>query len=264
MNKFAVIGNPIEHSLSPVIWQAFAKSLNIQLDYQKILATPESFVQDAQDFFAAGGAAMNVTAPFKSMAYQLANEQTVHTLDCKTGNFLVKQPQGIQLNNTDGLGLIADIQRNQISLHNKRILFIGNGSVIHSVLSAIEHERPLCIDMLMRNYANIIDFKLRSHLVGEFKPSVSYDVVINTTPNSATNSLFSQIKLLANEVLVYDMIYTQPKTLFMQEMLKINSSALAINGIGMLIQQAKIAFIQIYNQQPVVDELYALFKELYK
>ena len=60
------------------------------------------------------------------------------------------------------------------------------------------------------------------------------------------------------------MIYTQPKTLFMQEMLKINSSALAINGIGMLIQQAKIAFIQIYNQQPVVDELYALFKELYK
>ena len=68
MNKFAVIGNPIEHSLSPVIWQAFAKSLNIQLDYQKILATPESFVQDVQDFFAAGGAAMNETPPIKSMA----------------------------------------------------------------------------------------------------------------------------------------------------------------------------------------------------
>lgn len=264
MHKLAVIGNPIEHSLSPVIWQLFADSLNIKLDYQKILSTPESFELDVKQLFTTGVVAMSVTAPFKAQAYKLADIHNEHTLACKTGNLLINNSAEIIIDNTDGVGLIEDIKLNNMSLENKNVLFIGNGSVIHSVLSAIEAESPSCVHMLMRNYENIIEFKKRSAIVDKYTDAIFYDIVINTTPNTPENSLFSQVKRLIDGALAYDMIYTKANTLFMQTMKQGNSNIITINGIGMLIQQAKVAFEKVFNQTPDVSPVYKFLEERYK
>ncbi len=217
-----------------------------------------------KEFLDSGAKAMSVTAPFKAMAYQLADQHNLHTQNCHTGNLLIKSDTGLTIDNTDGVGLIEDIKRMNYSLKDKKILFIGNGSVIHSVLSAIEAEDPECIHLLMRNYDNLAQFKLRNNNIACFDNAICYDIIINTTPNSPENQLFMQINQLNDDALIYDMIYTQPTTLFMQTMQNINNNITTVNGIGMLIQQAKIAFIKVFNQTPNVDSLYAYFKDKFK
>ena len=120
--------------------------------------------------------------------------------------------------NTDGIGLVADLRRMGRILKDKNILIIGSGSVIYSVLSSLEAEAPERIDLLMRDSSKLDDFVQKSRLVDAYDAKVSYDIVINTTPNVAENTLFKSkwAKRLSTHALAYDMIYTAKQTMFLK------------------------------------------------
>ncbi len=127
-DRYAVIGNPVAHSKSPQIHAAFARLTSQDMTYEAILAPPGGFVATVRAFIAAGGRGMNVTVPFKLEAYALADTRSPRAEAAKAVNTLVFSPAGIHGDNTDGLGLVADLTRNLgFQLAGKRILLLGAG-----------------------------------------------------------------------------------------------------------------------------------------
>jgi shikimate dehydrogenase len=121
INHFAVIGNPVEHSLSPWIHQQFALKTGLSLTYEKIKGDDPCFEEQVIDFFKRGGKGLNVTLPYKQRAFALAQ---VHSPRCKTAkaaNTLFMKEHQLYADNTDGIGLIRDLTR-IIELQNKNIL----------------------------------------------------------------------------------------------------------------------------------------------
>lgn len=260
MYQLAVVGNPVAHSLSPLIWQTFAKDCNVNLEYNKIYSEIDCFEQTITDFFNAGGLALNVTAPFKSRAFSYANHHSMRTSGSLTANLLLNKDGKIYADNTDGIGLLDDLIYRGAQLRGKNILIIGNGSVIHSVLSELVAQYPVRIDLLMRNWDNLSAFEQRSSLVGKYDENISYDLIINTTPNVATNELFNQVRIISADAIAYDMIYTAKQTMFLAAMEQLNSHVQQFNGIGMLIQQAKVAFYNLFSIMPPTEHLYPLLQ----
>lgn len=261
MHKLAIIGNPVAHSLSPLIWHEFAQQTGVELEYIKIEAPVAEFERFTQIFFSSGGKAVNITAPFKARAFALADVHNQHALGSQTANLLIKTDDGLAADNTDGLGLVADLSRLNLNLQSKNILIIGSGSVVYSVLSSLAAENPVRIDLLMRDTSKLVEFQAKSSLIKVYSKDIAYDLVINTTPNNPANELFVSIKQLAVNALAYDMSYTAKQTLFMSVMEQLNPQVIQANGIGMLIQQAKVGFQLVFGVMPDVDSLYTLLQE---
>jgi len=261
MYKLAVVGNPIAHSLSPVIFGEFGKQTGINLEYHKICASLDEFEKVVRDFFNEGGHALNITAPFKARAYAMANRYLAHTVIPQTANVLLQDNNLLVADNTDGLGLVADLDRSGVVLQGKNILILGSGSVIYSVLHSLEIARPARVDLLMRNSDKLDEFMAKSSLLDSYNPDISYDLIINTTPNVPDNSLFQKVVRIDKSACAYDMIYTASKTLFMQQMEQLSSNVKLLNGLGMLIQQAKFGFKTMFGIEPMVDSLYPLLEE---
>lgn len=258
MHHLAVIGNPVAHSLSPQIFTAFAAEFDIDLVYDRICPAIEDFESVVLEFFASGGYALNITAPFKTRAYDLADVRLANSQLSKTANVLIKREGKLVADNTDGRGLVADLIKNNIVLNDQNILLIGSGSVIHSVLAEVSANNPNSIDILMRNPKKITDFSQHVNKLGCFNQSVNYDLIINTTPNINDNQLFAQINKLKDNVLIYDMDYKSQQTLFIKQMQQINPNIRYLNGLGMLIMQAKFGFEVMFGKVPQTDYLYKL------
>ena len=127
LGRCAVIGNPIEHSLSPQIHQRFAQQVNGILQYDKIEGDLNTFEEQVRQFFKNGGKGLNVTLPFKARAYQLADIASPNAQSAATANTLwLNEQQQICCDNTDPTGLITSLQKH-LQLETKRVLLIGGG-----------------------------------------------------------------------------------------------------------------------------------------
>ena len=126
MDRYAVFGNPITHSKSPLIHTAFAEQTQQQLQYTAIEAPLDGFEQTLTEFFQQEGKGCNITVPFKEQAFQFADELTERAQLAGAVNTLKYQDGKIVGDNTDGYGLVYDLQR-YIELKNKRVLLLGAG-----------------------------------------------------------------------------------------------------------------------------------------
>jgi shikimate dehydrogenase len=256
MHHLAVVGNPIEHSLSPVVFDLFAKQLDIELVYRKILARDEiDFNLQVSQFFASGGMALNVTSPFKQNAYAISEIHTSRAGFCKASNFLsLNSSQQIIGDTTDGIGLVTDIIYNKHQeLAYKNILIIGSGYVLDSILLDIIPHNPLCIDILARN-KDRVKFLHNKFATGIFNVQKEYDIILNTTPNSPDNLLFNQLRFINDNTLCYDMTYA--KSLFLNIMHILNPNIRMCNGLGMLVEQARVAFIKLFGKNPNIPSVF--------
>ena len=262
MYKLAVIGKPIEHSLSPVVFELFAKQFGIELEYKKLLAEDaEDFANKVKEFFANSGYALNITSPFKNLAYEVAGSHTARSNFCKASNFIRNLDNELLADTTDGIGLINDIKLNkQYLLKGKKILIIGSGYVLDSILLDLIIENPSQIDILARN-PDRIDYLTSKFGVGQFAPDNKYDVIFNSTPNTPDNSLFASIKNVKDDTLCYDLTYGK-SSLFLEQMQRINSQIKCYNGLGMLVMQAQIAFIELFNQIPDITDVLSQLSNL--
>ena len=125
---YCVMGNPVAHSRSPAIHARFAELTGEHLVYERCLLPIDGFAQGVRDFIARGGRGCNVTVPFKIEAAALATHRSERVQLAGAANTLVFAPDGIHADNTDGLGLVADITRNAgLALAGRDVLLVGAG-----------------------------------------------------------------------------------------------------------------------------------------
>jgi shikimate dehydrogenase len=249
--KLAVIGNPINHSLSPIIFKLFAKITNINLTYSKILANDKNdFKNKVAQFFQNNGYMLNITSPFKHEAYLLAKHSSDISRKSQTANTLYLKNNQLYADTTDGRGLCKDLIINNIELLHKNILIIGSGFVVESIIPDIMDYNLNALDILARNY-NRVNYIINKYNINLYNKQVKYDIIINTTPNIENNNLFREIiNNINSNSIIYDITYNNTNN-YLQNLLKINHlNLLYLNGIGMLLEQARINFINLFHTTP--------------
>ncbi len=250
MKKFAVVGNPVNHSLSPVIHQQFARQFDIQLEYTKIQVEAGEFQNVVNTFRHQGGAGLNVTVPYKTDAYAISQQLSTSATLAKAVNTLIFNAESIKGDNTDGTGLVNDLIHNHgFNITNKSILILGAGGAVSGVLGPLLIQQPQVIVIANRTVAKAIDLQQNfSHLgsiigcgLDQIK-SLKFDLIINGTAASLAGQTPSiDIDLLKDVQFAYDMMYASEATVFMR-WAQANGVEWVADGLGMLVEQAAAAF----------------------
>ncbi|MES2203662.1 MAG: shikimate dehydrogenase [Pseudomonadota bacterium] len=264
MKHFAVIGNPIAHSLSPQIHHAFAEQCGIELHYDKICVETEGdiFENFVRDFFKQGGAGLNITLPFKQRAFELADQLTERAQLAGAVNTLISfSPTEILGDNTDGVGLIQDLTINQKqSLSGKSILILGSGGATKGILPTLLAEHPKKVIVASRNPGGwnatssievLPQPRLGSSLSYDHL-SEPFDLIINATPLSLLNQLpLITPAILHPDSFCYDLAYHKSRETAFTRWAK-EQGVRSCDGLGMLIGQAAEAFYQWHHIRPKI------------
>ena len=148
---YAVVGNPVAHSRSPVIHAEFARQTRQDLRYEALLAPLDGFDQAVRAFRERGGKGLNITVPFKLEAFRLATQLSPRAQMAEAVNTLKFDGQTILGDNTDGVGLIRDIQQNLgCPIKGKRVLLMGAGGAAQGVLAPLLEEHPATLAIANR------------------------------------------------------------------------------------------------------------------
>ena len=250
-DKYAVIGNPISHSKSPLIHSEFARQTEQDLEYTAIevpLDSLESSLTQLRDILKLKG--INITVPFKEQAWKLVQNQSKHAKRAGAINTLVFNDDGTMFgDNTDGIGLCRDLTDNHgIELRGKRILLLGAGGAARGVIEPLLNHLP--VELLVANrtaskaqaLADLFSDlgNIRGGGFDKIKPQ--FDLVINATAASLQGEVPPlPDKLLADDACCYDMMYSDTDTAFIN-WARDHGAANAIDGLGMLVEQAAEAF----------------------
>jgi shikimate dehydrogenase len=246
-DKYAVIGNPISHSKSPLIHEAFANQTNQDISYERILAPMDGFEATVRDLMTKGYKGVNVTVPFKFEAYKICDSLSARVVSSGSGavNTLMSINGVIHGDNTDGVGLRNDIERNlKFSIANKSILILGAGGAAHGVLNSLVGAKSITIAnrtpekalQLVMSISDVDDVRVK--MFEEL--DVPYDLIINATSTGLTDSALPIPNTIFSEgCLAYDMMYGR-ETPFMKQARE--NGAQVADGLGMLVEQAAEAF----------------------
>jgi shikimate dehydrogenase len=274
VDRYAVVGNPIAHSKSPVIHEAFAEQTQQNMSYERILAPLDGFAATVQDLIAKGYKGVNVTVPFKFEAYTLANEQSVRASSAGAANTLIFDGQHIAADNTDGAGLVRDIEQNlQLPLSGKRVLLLGAGGAAEGVLQPILAANPALLVIANRTLDKALAMadKVAASTISTFAAKVTgctfndlqdqqFDVVINATSAGLTDTALPiPDTVFADGCLAYDMMYGR-ETPFMAQA-RANGARVA-DGLGMLVEQAAEAFYLWRGVRPETHSVIEMMRAL--
>ena len=271
-DRYAVVGNPIAHSLSPRIHAAFAALTGEDIRYDKLLAERDGFAEFAREFFASGGCGLNVTVPFKLDACDFADHLTERARAAGAVNTLKKQGDGSLLgDNTDGAGLVADIRDNLgWDIAGKRVLLLGAGGAARGALLPLLAEQPALLYIANRTAAKAL--KLATEFAGLGEPGANlggggydtlagrFDLVINATAASLGGEVPPLPEgIFAPGARAYDMVYGAEPTPFMRWAQQ--CGAAVADGLGMLVGQAAEAFYLWRGVRPEVAPVLQQLRE---
>jgi shikimate dehydrogenase len=263
---FAVIGNPIHHSLSPQIHSAFAKEAGLHIDYEAVLSPLDEFKNTIHKLIAQKSSGANVTLPFKKEAYELASQHSNHAKIAEAVNTLEFKDDQIIGHNTDGIGLVRDLEQNlNVDLKRKKILLIGAGGAAEGVIYSILEKNPTELTLTNRTIekTNVIQNKMDVHaksfavnlnIIEIAKlPHQHFDLIINATSASLNNTdLGLDHKVFHEGSLAYDMMYGK-ETSFIKKAQSQGSKT--SDGLGMLVEQAAEAFFIWHHIKPKTKSL---------
>ncbi|WCM87603.1 shikimate dehydrogenase [Acidovorax sp. NCPPB 3576] len=254
VDSYCVMGNPVEHSRSPSIHARFAEITGERLSYARRLVPLDGFAQALADFAAAGGRGCNVTVPFKLDAARLAHRASERVRLAGAANTLTFGDDGrINADNTDGLGLVADIVRNAgVPLAGSDVLLVGAGGAAAGVLGPLLHEKPRRIVVVNRTAARaqaLVQAHTELALLQKTELlaldahalEADFDVIINATASSlGGGDIPVPAQVLRSGSLAYDMMYGPAAQGFMDWAHR--HGAVPRDGLGMLVEQAAEAF----------------------
>ncbi|MDO4998245.1 MAG: shikimate dehydrogenase [Neisseria sp.] len=244
-NRYAVFGNPIAHSKSPQIHALFAAQEGVEIVYERILAPLDGFADAARAFFQAGGRGANVTLPFKTDAFELADELSERAQTAGAVNTLIPLPDGrLRGDNSDGVGLVYDItQYWNIDLKDKNVLIIGAGGAVRGVLQPLLAQGAnITLVNRTEETAQALAQQFGVNLAKFADLKQSFDVVINGTSSSLNDDLPPvPSAVFADCELAYDMVYANEATAFMRFAAEQGARQTA-DGIGMLVGQAAFSY----------------------
>ena len=268
MDNYAVIGNPIAHSLSPRIHGLFAEQTGEELTYRAILSHHDEFTADVEAFRQAGGRGLNVTLPFKEQAWEYAGHSSARADRVRAANLIRFEADGrVYGDSTDGMGLVRDLSANGVQVARKHVLLVGAGGAVRSVLGNLLDEQPASVTIINRTrsraFALLELFPEAGGILsaqGFDEPAVGpYDLVINgASAGLAGQSLPLPDGILAPGACCYDMVYGKAAQPFL-DWAASNRAAKRCDGLGMLVEQAAESF-HIWRgvrpeTKPVIDAL---------
>lgn len=266
--RFALIGHPVAHSLSPRIHAAFARQAGIAMEYDLIDANAEQFDATLADFTAQGGAGANVTLPHKARAAAICNRLSDRARRCGVVNTLIRTAAGWDGDNTDGLGLVRDLtDRHGQDLRGRRVLLIGAGGVAHGVAPALLDAGISGLFIVNRTdtrtdaLADLLGEPGRVHPrnFADLDSVGAFDLIINATSigravNGGTLPLPNS--LIAPRCDVVDLGYGEAAIGFLA-WARASGADQLIDGLGMLVEQAAESFNCWHGVRPNADAIYA-------
>lgn len=267
IDHYAVFGHPINHSKSPRIHTLFAKQTQQKLSYTSQDVAADCFDQAVTDFFKQGGKGLNCTVPLKELAWQRADSLSERAQFSKAVNTLALQADGTLLgDNTDGLGLVADLSINHsINLSNSRILILGAGGASRGIIAPLMKKSPACIVIANRTVEKAVTLSNEFSQLGTITgcgydelTHKEFDLILNATSASLTGDLPPLAdNLLAKNGYCYDLAYGNQPTAFVKWGLT-QDAAKSLDGLGMLVEQAAEAFYLWRGVRPETKDIIAL------
>ena len=268
--RFAVVGNPVEHSLSPRIHAAFARQGRRQIDYRAERVEVDDFEGWVSAFFNAEGHGLNVTLPFKIRAFDMADTVSDRAQLTGAANFLTaNEAGGIHADNTDGKGFLIDVTANAgWILEGARILVLGAGGAVKGVIPSLLDASPAALVIANRTAeraeALVTEWAAQPIPVSgggyEQAAGAPWDVIINGTSTGLSNDMpaLPSETVLAEGCCCYEMAYGKGPTPFMRWAVE-QGARDARDGLGMLVEQAAESFYlwlgEYPDTQPVIADL---------
>lgn len=264
MDRYAVLGNPVAHSLSPAIHARFGELTGDRIDYRALEAPIGGFAVFAEALFDSGMRGANVTLPFKVDAYELAAVRSDRAQAAGAANFLAMREAEIHADNTDGAGLVADLESNLgCAIEDGEILIVGAGGASRGVIAPLLARRPRRIVIANRTEGKARElarrFSSRGSIVGvglEAIPETSYTIVINATSTSTKGEPLSISARVLEGALAYDMAYGASADPFLSAA-KSAGAARTSDGLGMLVEQAAESFALWRGKRPPTSTVLA-------
>lgn len=261
-DQYAVMGNPINHSKSPLIHSAFGKETGQNIQYTAIHVDVGGFAQAVSHFQGHGGKGLNVTVPFKLDAWKLADSLSDRAQRAGAVNTLILKKDGrIEGDNTDGVGLVNDIVEHlKWPIENQKILILGAGGAARGVLGPILDKNPAKLVIANRTASKATELAAFFADMGDIEgggyeslKGQQFDLVINAT----AASLQGEVPPLPEEIInsdtcCYDMMYGDKPTAFMNWARQHGVSKVS-DGLGMLVGQAAESFSIWRGVRPTVE-----------
>ncbi|HEY5644700.1 MAG TPA: shikimate dehydrogenase [Pseudomonadales bacterium] len=248
-DRYAVIGHPVAHSLSPLIHEAFARQTGQRISYERIEAPLDGFVRTVEAFFGTGGQGCNVTVPFKGEAARFVAHLDPEAAFAEAVNTIVHDPAGGYAGyNTDGPGLVTDLDRLLHGAGSLHVLLLGAGGAARGVARPLlaGPAGRLTIANRTQDRAQALAVRLAAAGLGEVQ-AVSFDelagpfdLVINATSAGLGGRVPGISGSVVEGAFCYDMMYGR-ETAFCRWALSAGARA-AEDGLGMLVGQAALAF----------------------
>jgi shikimate dehydrogenase len=264
--RYAVIGHPVSHSLSPVIHARFARQSGIDLEYLAIDAAPENFDAALAAFAAEGGRGANVTLPHKQRAAAACGNLTDRARRAGVVNTLVRTASGWDGDNTDGVGLVRDLTgRHGQDLRGRKVLLLGAGGAAQGVAPALLDAGIADLFIVNRTdartdaLADALGEPERVHprYFNDLGSIGSFDLIINATSvaRSGDGGLVLPGSLIAPRCDVVDLGYGDAAIGFLS-WARASGADHTIDGLGMLVEQAAESFQRWHGVRPETDPVY--------
>jgi shikimate dehydrogenase len=269
MRHYALFGHPVAHSLSPRIQAMFAKQAGVAMQYTAIDAAPDAFPDALAAFAAGGGIGANVTLPHKVAALLLCNEVSARARRCGAVNTLIRTDAGWRGDNTDGAGLVRDLTgREQHDLRERRTLLLGAGGAAAGIAPALLDAgiRELVVVNRTPGRADALadalgmPGRVHSRYWNDLRNLGNFDLIVNATSAARTrDTLNLPFALAYRNTVAVDLGYGDAAIEFLA-WARGAHCADAIDGLGMLVEQAAESFEIWHGVRPQTEPVYATLR----
>lgn len=263
---YAVFGTPIAHSLSPRIHAAFGRQTGIDLDYTAIEAGPDDFGARLAAFADHGGQGANVTLPLKEAAFALCGDTSARARRAGAVNTLVRDGDGWRGDNTDGTGLLRDLtERHGLDLRSRRVLLLGAGGGARGVAPALLDagiDALYIANRTARNADLLADLlgdpqRVHARYLDDLPALGEFDLIVNATSATRGGDLPRlPMSMVGRRTAAVDLSYGEAAIPFLA-WARANRCHDAIDGLGMLVEQAAESFEVWHGVRPDTDRVYA-------
>jgi len=256
MKKFLVIGNPIEHSLSPKLHNYWIKNNGINAIYEKQKLNESELEQTIEDIKKEKINGVNVTVPFKKKIIPFLDELSVEAVKTQSVNTLYLKNKKVVGHNTDIIGFETSIEKSKYDVINKKVLILGAGGVVPSIIFALNKMKvsKIIISNRTKEKAQYLKKDFKNIELIEWGEVPNFDMIINATSIGLKED--DNIKLnfssISGNKFFYDVIYNPSETNFLKVGKKLGNKTL--NGKLMFIYQGLAAFNIWHGLKPDVDE----------
>jgi shikimate dehydrogenase len=269
-DTYAVIGNPVAHSKSPLIHAEFARQTGERLVYGLVHAELDGFEAAVARFRGAGGRGLNVTVPFKHRAYAAADRRSERAEQAQAVNTLVFAEGAVCADNTDGVGLVRDLTLNlDFAVAGARVLLMGAGGAAYGACGPLLDEKPAAFVVANRTRDKAVDLAARfatyfpaAYIAAsgyEELAGSAFDLVINATSTGLSDAMPPlPPDVFAPGALAYEMVYGRA-TPFLE--LASRAGIRAADGLGMLVEQAAESFFIWRGVRPQTAPVMALLRQ---